>query len=41
MPFQILSVKSQFPKKFEKLNSLNLKKRDKKKLYQTTGINKR
>ena len=41
MPFQILSVKSQFPKKFEKLKSLNLKKKDKKKLYQTTGINKR
>ena len=41
MPFQILSIKSQFPKKFEKLNSLKFKNFDKKKLFQTTGINKR
>jgi len=41
MPFQILSVKSYFPKKFENLNSLKSKNFDQKKLLETTGINKR
>lgn len=41
MSFQILSVKSYLPKKVEKLSSLNFKDLDKKKLFNTTGINKR
>lgn len=41
MSFQILSIKSEFPKKFENLNSLKFKNIDKKKLFKTTGINKR
>ena len=41
MSFQILSVKSQFPKKIENLNSLKFQNLDKKKLFQATGINTR
>lgn len=41
MSFQILSIRSEFPKNYENINSLKLKNIDKKKLFKTTGINKR
>lgn len=41
MSFKILSVKSEFPKKYENIKSLKFKNIDHKKLFQATGINKR
>ena len=41
MSFQIISIKSYFPKKFETLNDINLNASSKKKLLNATGINKR
>ena len=41
MSFQILSIKSHFPKKIENLNSLKFNDLNKRKLFRATGINKR
>lgn len=41
MPLKILSISSQFPKKFETLKSLKNSKNNIKRLFDTTGINKR
>lgn len=41
MPLKIISISSQFPKKFETLENLKNSKKNIKKLFSTTGINKR